>query len=136
MHNEAVMSRLALRLVRVRVAELRRPRKREHIIVENAWLALRRLARTMVFRKSCSDEDAQQEDRHYGASLSHTLPLKWRWTPSQKSDFLSFIRDDGKGFVGVHSATITFTSWPEYGEMIGGYFTNIHGVLSTRPSSS
>ncbi len=40
----------------------------------------------------------------------------------QKSDFLSFIRDDGKGFVGVHSATITFTSWPEYGEMIGGYF--------------
>jgi len=40
----------------------------------------------------------------------------------QKSDFLSFIHDDGKGFVGVHSATITFTSWPEYGEMIGGYF--------------
>ena len=22
----------------------------------------------------------------------------------------------------MHSATITFTSWPEYGEMIGGYF--------------
>lgn len=40
----------------------------------------------------------------------------------QKSDFLSFIHDDGKGFIGVHSATITFTSWPEYGEMIGGYF--------------
>ena len=42
----------------------------------------------------------------------------------QKSDFLSFIHDDGKGFVGVHSATITFTSWPEYGEMIGGYFND------------
>ena len=40
----------------------------------------------------------------------------------QKADFLSFIRDDGKGFIGVHSATITFTKWPEYGEMIGGYF--------------
>src|SRR2546426_6547292 len=40
----------------------------------------------------------------------------------QKSDFLSFIRDEGKGFIGVHSATITFTKWPEYGEMIGGYF--------------
>ena len=40
----------------------------------------------------------------------------------QKADFLSFIHDDGKGFVGVHSATITFTEWPEYGEMIGGYF--------------
>ena len=40
----------------------------------------------------------------------------------QKADFLSFIHDDGKGFIGVHSATITFTKWPEYGEMIGGYF--------------
>jgi hypothetical protein len=40
----------------------------------------------------------------------------------QKKDFLSFIHDDGKGFIGVHSATITFTKWPEYGEMIGGYF--------------
>ena len=40
----------------------------------------------------------------------------------QKADLLSFIHDDGKGFVGVHSATITFTDWPEYGEMIGGYF--------------
>jgi len=40
----------------------------------------------------------------------------------QKADFLSFIHDDGKGFIGVHSATITFTAWPEYGEMIGGYF--------------
>ena len=43
-------------------------------------------------------------------------------TPEQKSDFLSFVHDDGKGFVGIHSATITFTGWPEYGEMIGGYF--------------
>jgi uncharacterized protein len=40
----------------------------------------------------------------------------------QKADFLSFVHDDGKGFIGVHSATITFTDWPEYGEMIGGYF--------------
>ena len=40
----------------------------------------------------------------------------------QKADFLSFIHDDGKGFIGVHSATITFTKWPEYGEMLGGYF--------------
>jgi uncharacterized protein len=40
----------------------------------------------------------------------------------QKVDFLSFIHDDGKGFVGIHSAAITFTQWPEYGNMIGGYF--------------
>src|SRR5438132_2140374 len=40
----------------------------------------------------------------------------------QKSDFLFFIHDDGKGFIGVHSASITFTKWPEFGEMLGGYF--------------
>src|SRR5260221_2459789 len=41
---------------------------------------------------------------------------------SQKADLLSFVRDDGKGFIGIHSAAITFTGWPEYGEMLCGYF--------------
>jgi type 1 glutamine amidotransferase len=41
---------------------------------------------------------------------------------SQKADLLSFVRDDGKGFMGVHSAAITFLSWPEYGKMLRGYF--------------
>jgi type 1 glutamine amidotransferase len=41
---------------------------------------------------------------------------------SQKADLLSFVRDDGKGFIGIHSAAITFLSWPEYGQMIGAYF--------------
>ncbi len=40
----------------------------------------------------------------------------------QKSDFISAINDEGKVFIGVHSAAITFTDWPEYGDMIGGYF--------------
>jgi type 1 glutamine amidotransferase len=41
---------------------------------------------------------------------------------SQKADLLRFVRDDGKGFIGVHSAIDTFYQWPEYGEMMGGYF--------------
>jgi len=40
----------------------------------------------------------------------------------QKVDLRSFVHDDGKGFIGVHGATVTFTEWPEYGEMIVGYF--------------
>jgi uncharacterized protein len=40
----------------------------------------------------------------------------------QKADFLSFVHDDGKGFIGIHSAAITFVDWPGYGEMIGGYY--------------
>jgi len=45
-------------------------------------------------------------------------------TPDQKRDLLKFVHDDGKGFVAVHSATASFYTWPEYGEMVGGYFEN------------
>lgn len=41
---------------------------------------------------------------------------------SQKADLLNFVREDGKGFLGVHAATDTLYQWPEYGELIGGYF--------------
>ncbi|HEV2274456.1 MAG TPA: ThuA domain-containing protein [Acidobacteriaceae bacterium] len=41
---------------------------------------------------------------------------------SQKQDMMSFIKDDGKGFVGIHAALDTNYKWPEYGEMIGGWF--------------
>lgn len=43
-------------------------------------------------------------------------------TDDQKSDMMSFIKDDGKGFVGIHAALDTNYKWPEYGEMIGGWF--------------
>jgi uncharacterized protein len=41
---------------------------------------------------------------------------------AQKADLLSFVARDGKGFIGIHSAAITFTGWPEYGKMLGGYY--------------
>ncbi len=43
-------------------------------------------------------------------------------TDDQKTDMMSFIKSDGKGFVGVHAALDTNYNWPEYGEMIGGWF--------------
>ena len=50
----------------------------------------------------------------------------WLLEDEQKQDFLSFIRDDGKGFVGVHAALDANrgTIWPEYLEMIGGQFAS------------
>jgi hypothetical protein len=45
------------------------------------------------------------------------LPL----SEGQKTAFLNFIKS-GKAFIGIHSATDTFYKWPEYGEMINGYF--------------
>jgi uncharacterized protein len=43
-------------------------------------------------------------------------------TAQQKRDLMSFIKDDGKGFVGAHTGDDAFFDWPEFGEMIGGYF--------------
>ena len=43
-------------------------------------------------------------------------------SPQQRTDLLSFVRDDGKGFVATHTATTAFFSWPEFGEMIGGRY--------------
>jgi uncharacterized protein len=43
-------------------------------------------------------------------------------TSEQRADLLSFVRDDGKGFVATHSAITSFFSWPEFGELIGGRF--------------
>src|SRR2546430_15857823 len=51
---------------------------------------------------------------------------------SQKADLLSFVHDDGKGFIGIHSAAITFIGWPDYGRMIGGdYYGDPGGRFGT-----
>jgi type 1 glutamine amidotransferase len=56
----------------------------------------------------------------YGAVMFYTtgeLPM----SGAQKTALLNFVRS-GRGFLGVHSATDTFYSWPDYLDLIGGYF--------------
>jgi len=43
-------------------------------------------------------------------------------SPQQRADLLSFVHDDGKGFVAAHAGATAFFSWPEFGEMLGGRF--------------
>jgi uncharacterized protein len=45
------------------------------------------------------------------------LPL----TEEQKRAIIEFVRN-GKGVVGVHNAALTLYDFPEFGEMLGGYF--------------
>ena len=40
---------------------------------------------------------------------------------AEKAALLGFVRA-GRGFLGVHSATDTFYTWPDYLDLIGGYF--------------
>jgi type 1 glutamine amidotransferase len=43
-------------------------------------------------------------------------------TDEQKQALLAFVHDEGKGFVGVHAALDANYDWPEYAELIGGWF--------------
>lgn len=44
-------------------------------------------------------------------------------TEQQKADLMSFVREDGKGIIAIHSGTDSFRdTWPEYVEMTGGTF--------------
>jgi uncharacterized protein len=58
--------------------------------------------------------------KRYAAVVFYTtgeLPM----SGSEKIALLNFVRS-GRGFLGVHSATDTFYNWPEYLDLIGGYF--------------
>ena len=56
----------------------------------------------------------------YAAVMFYTsgeLPM----SGAQKAALLQFVRS-GRGFLGVHSAMDTFYAWPDYLELVGGYF--------------
>jgi len=66
-----------------------------------------------------SEFSSQNLDR-YAAIMFFTtgeLPM----SSAEKTALLNFVHS-GHGFLGVHSATDTFYSWPEYLDLIGGYF--------------
>ncbi len=47
----------------------------------------------------------------------------------QKADLLSFVRDDGKGFVAGHAATVAHFDWPEFIDMVGGFMESEYPVM-------
>lgn len=67
-----------------------------------------------------SSEFSTENLKRYAAVMFYTsgeLPM----SEIEKRAFLNFVHSGG-GFVGVHSATDTFYSWPDYLDLIGGYF--------------
>ncbi len=104
----------------------------QHESVSTSMVTLYNLGRTSglwntVFRTDCTA--ITKKPLKWGAKNLNSYDVVVFFTDgdldmddSQKADLLSFVRDDGKGFIGIHSATITFLSWPEYGKMIGGYY--------------
>jgi uncharacterized protein len=49
-------------------------------------------------------------------------PSDKRATDQRRAALMSFVKEDGKGILGIHAAADAYYNWPEYGELIGGYF--------------
>jgi type 1 glutamine amidotransferase len=43
------------------------------------------------------------------------------FTAAQRAALLDFV-NNGRGFIGIHSATDTLYEWPDYGRLVGAYF--------------
>lgn len=76
---------------------------------------------TELLTKKKLDRNAKNLD-YFDAVVFASTTGELDLTDEQKADVLSFVHDDGKGFVGIHAALDTLYKWPEYGKMIGGYF--------------
>nr|WP_225702805.1 ThuA domain-containing protein [Bradyrhizobium cenepequi] len=67
-----------------------------------------------------TSEFSTENLRRYAAVMFYTtgeLPM----SDAEKAALLDFVRSGG-GFLGVHSATDTFYAWPDYLDLVGGYF--------------
>ena len=67
-----------------------------------------------------TSEFSTERLERYAAVMFYTsgeLPM----SGAQKTALLNFVHS-GRGFLGVHSATDTFYTWPDYLDLIGGYF--------------
>lgn len=117
-----------------RAAHAERPLKRvlyftrsagyRHEVIPLSKTILTQIARDSgVFEVTATEDTSQfsaENLKRYAAVMFFTtgeLPL----SGSEKSALLDFVRS-GHGFLGVHSATDTFYSWPAYLDLIGGYF--------------
>ncbi len=59
-------------------------------------------------------EDLNQLDEQQQAAAQ-------QFDAAVKQSILDFVRS-GKGLVGIHAATAAFRPWPEYGQLIGGFY--------------
>ncbi len=85
------------------------------------WDAELRTDTELLTKKSLGQRNAKNLN-YFDAIVFCSTTGELDMDSSQKADMMSFIHDDGKGFVGIHAALDTNYTWPEYGDMIGGWF--------------
>jgi uncharacterized protein len=95
-----------------------------HDVIPLSATILTQLGRSSSVFEVAATEDTSEFSsenlKRYAAVMFYTtgeLPM----SGAQKTALLDFVRSGG-GFLGVHSATDTFYTWPDYLDLVGGYF--------------
>ena len=57
----------------------------------------------------------------FGAFTEEQKTTARQFDNAVKQSIIEYVRS-GKGIVGIHAATAAFQNWPEYGQMMGGYY--------------
>jgi len=84
-----------------------------------AWITVIRTDMELLRKGKLQGTNARSLDDFDGIFYMGEGP--WDITDEQKANLLSFVRDDGKGFVAGHAGNGGhLLLWPEYAEMIGG----------------
>ena len=104
----------------------------QHEAVSPAMVTLYNLgaARGSGIRISAPTARPSPGSRSSGAPRISTPSMPWCsspmaisiWTTCAEGRSAVVHAQRRQGFIGIHSAAITFLSWPEYGKMIGGYY--------------
>lgn len=96
----------------------------EHSYLPDAEVALKQIGRENSWKVStthiCQRITAESLENVDVLAFATTGNLPFE--EEQKRAILDFVRG-GKAFFGMHNATDTSYDWPEYGEMLGGYFS-------------
>src|SRR5258707_15055832 len=95
-----------------------------HDVIPLSKAILTQLGRNSgVFEVTATEDTSEfstENLKRYAAVIFYTtgeLPM----SGAQKTALLNFVRS-GRGFLGVHSATDTFYTWPDFLDLVGGYF--------------
>jgi hypothetical protein len=84
-----------------------------------AWITVIRTDMELLRKGKLQGTNARSLDDFDGIFYMGEGP--WDISDEQKANLLSFVRDDGKGFVAGHAGNGGhLLLWPEYAEMIGG----------------
>jgi uncharacterized protein len=104
----------------------------EHDSVSHAMATIEKLGQQSglwdTYLRTDSELLTKQKFQNNGKNLNYFDAVMFYTTgeldlnDEQKAALLSFVKEDGKGFLGTHSATDTFYHWLDYGGLIGGYF--------------